>query len=74
MIRSIEEVSLTQAIGEHGMPMESKAQSRLMHGIASGSIKPGKAGPSKKVAKEFVNASKGQSQAKLPERKARPRS
>jgi hypothetical protein len=52
------------------MPSKSKAQSRYMHGIASGSIKPGKGGPSKKVAKEFVAADKGRSQAKLPERKS----
>lgn len=51
------------------MPSVSKAQSRMMHGIASGSIKPGKAGPSRKVAKEFVAADKGRNQSKLPERK-----
>lgn len=53
------------------MPSTSKAQSRLMHGIASGSITPGKNQPSKKVAREFVAADKGKSQAKLPERKGR---
>lgn len=41
-----------------------------MHGIASGSIKPGKSGPSRAVAQDFVAADKGRSQAKLPERKA----
>jgi hypothetical protein len=38
-----------------------------MHGVASGSIKG--AGVPKKVAKDFVAADKGKSQAKLPERK-----
>ena len=50
------------------MPSTSKAQSRLMHGIASGSIKPSKGKPSKAVAKEFVNADHGKSQTRLPER------
>lgn len=49
------------------MPSKSKAQSRLMHGVASGSIKG--SGVPKSVAKEFVAADKGRSQAKLPERK-----
>jgi hypothetical protein len=39
-----------------------------MHGVASGSIKG--AGVPKTVAKDFVAADKGKSQAKLPERKA----
>jgi len=51
------------------MPMKSKAQSRLMHGIASGSIKPGADQPSRKVAKTFVKDSHGQNQSKLPDRK-----
>ena len=51
------------------MPMKSKAQSRLMHGIASGSIPSGKGKPSRKVAKEFARESKGQRVSKLPERK-----
>jgi hypothetical protein len=42
-----------------------------MHGIASGSIKPGKQGPSKKVAKDFVAADKGRDLSKLPQRKAK---
>lgn len=50
------------------MPSKSKAQSRLMHGVAAGSIKG--SGVPKKVAKEFVAADKGKSQAKLPERKS----
>ena len=49
------------------MPSKSKAQSRLMHGVASGSIKG--SGVPKSVAKEYVAADKGRSQAKLPERK-----
>ena len=53
------------------MPSVSKAQSRLMHGVASGSIPARKGGPSKKVAKEFVAADKGRSQSKLPQRKAK---
>ena len=52
------------------MPSVSKAQSRLMHGVASGSIKG--SGVPKKVAKEYVAADKGKSQAKLPQRKAAP--
>lgn len=51
------------------MPSKSKAQSRLMHGIAAGSIPMKKGGPSKAVAQEYVAADKGKSQAKLPERK-----
>lgn len=53
------------------MPSKSKAQSRLMHGIASGGIKPKQGGPSKAVAREFVAADKGRSQSKLPERKSK---
>lgn len=53
------------------MPSVSKAQSRLMHGVASGSIKG--AGVPKKVAREYVAADKGKSQAKLPDRKSAPR-
>jgi hypothetical protein len=37
-----------------------------MHGVASGSIKG--SGIPKKVAREFVSADKGKSQAKLPQR------
>lgn len=53
------------------MPSVSKAQSRLMHGVASGSIK-GSSVP-RKVAKDYVAADKGKSQAKLPNRKSAPR-
>jgi len=49
------------------MPSKSKAQSRLMHGVASGSIKG--SGVPKKVAQEYTAADAGRSQAKLPERK-----
>jgi hypothetical protein len=42
-----------------------------MHGVASGNIKGSGVPP--KVAKEFVAADKGKSQAKLPMRKAAPR-
>lgn len=49
------------------MPSVSKAQSRLMHGVASGSI-TGSSVP-RKVAKEFVAADHGKSQKRLPERK-----
>jgi len=38
------------------MPSVSRAQQRLMHGIATGSIKPKKGQPSKKVAMEFAKA------------------
>lgn len=49
------------------MPSKSKAQSRLMHGVASGNIKG--SGVPKTVAREFVAADAGKSQAKLPDRK-----
>ena len=52
------------------MPFVSKAQSRLMHGIASGDIKAGGAKPPKAVAKEFVAAGAGKPQTKLPQRVA----
>jgi len=47
------------------MPAKSKAQFKLMKGIAEGSIKP-KGGITKKVALEFI---KGQSPKGLPEKK-----
>ena len=53
------------------MPSKSKAQSRLMHGVASGNIKG--SGVPKSVAREYVAADQGKSQAKLPERKSRPK-
>lgn len=55
------------------MPFKSKAQSRLMHGVAAGSIPVKKGGPSKAVAREYVQADRGKSQAKLPERKTAAR-
>jgi hypothetical protein len=48
------------------MPAKSKAQFKLMKGICSGSIKPRKGLPSKKVACEYI---KGQSPKGLPARK-----
>ena len=51
------------------MPTKSKAQFRFMKGICSGSIKPRKGLPSKKVACEFV---KGQSPKGLP-KKVKPK-
>jgi hypothetical protein len=45
------------------MPARSKAQFNYMQGVASGSIKPGKDGPTKAQAKEFVQ---GQSPKGLP--------
>jgi len=48
------------------MPAKSKSQYRYMQGICHGSIKPGKDGPSKAQACEFVE---GQSSKGLPEKK-----
>lgn len=48
------------------MPPKSQQQRKLMHGIASGHIKPRKGLPSKKIAAEFAKADKG---GKLPKRK-----
>ena len=49
------------------MPLQSKAQSALMHGIASGSI-PERAGlPGREVAARFVAHSHGQRVRNLPE-------
>lgn len=53
------------------MPPVSQAQRRLMHGIASGSIKGRKGLPSKKVAKEFAEADKP---GKLPARAKKEKS
>ncbi len=47
-------------------PPKSEAPRRLMHGIASGSIKGGKGKPSKAVAREFAKSDKG---GKLPKKK-----
>jgi len=53
------------------MPSKSQAQNRYMHGVASGSIKPGPKGPSKAVAQDYVNADKGRSIKSLPQRKGK---
>lgn len=48
------------------MPSVSRAQQRLMHGVASGSIKP-KKGLTKAVAKEFAAADHRRGATKLPQ-------
>ena len=53
------------------MPSKSQAQNRYMHGVASGSIRPGKDGPPKSVAKEYVAADKGRDISRLPQRKSK---
>ena len=50
------------------MPAKSKAQFDYLKGIASGSIKPGKKGPSRAVAEEFT---KGQSPKGLPKKQGK---
>ena len=50
------------------MPSVSRQQQKLMHGIASGSIKPGKGKPSRKVAQEFAAADHKRGTKKLPTR------
>lgn len=51
------------------MPTVSRAQQRLMHGIASGNITPKKGKhPSKAVAKDFAAADHARGSKKLPER------
>lgn len=50
------------------MPFSSKQQAKLMHAIARGA-KPRKGkGPSRKVAREFVKASRGMKVSRLPQR------
>ena len=49
------------------MPTVSRAQQRLMQGIAHGNIKSTKGKPSRKVAKEFANADHARGSTKLPE-------
>ena len=49
------------------MPSLSRAQQRMMHGIASGSIPAGKGKPSKKVAQEFAAADHKRGATKLPQ-------
>ena len=48
------------------MPLKSKAQQRLMYAAASGKVKDG---PSKKVAKEMIEATPKKAFATLPEKK-----
>jgi hypothetical protein len=50
------------------MPYKSQAQSRYIHGVASGSIPQKKGGMSKQAAQKFVSDSHGQSVSKLPQR------
>jgi hypothetical protein len=50
------------------MPTVSRQQQKLMHGIASGNIKPRDGLPSKKVAKEFATADHKRGTAKLPQK------
>ena len=49
------------------MPSVSRQQQKLMHGIASGNIKPTKGKPTKAVAKEFVKADHQRGKKKLPQ-------
>ncbi len=51
------------------MPIKSKAQQRLMYAAAAGNVKDG---PSKKVAKEMIEATPKKAFAKLPEKKRTP--
>ena len=48
------------------MPLKSKAQQRLMYAAAAGKVKDG---PSKKVAKEMIEATPKKAFATLPEKK-----
>jgi len=50
------------------MPTVSRAQQKLMHGIASGSIKSRKGLPPKSVAQDFARADHARGAKKLPER------
>jgi len=50
------------------MPSVSRAQQRLMQGIAHGSIKPKKGQPSKAVAQDFAAADHARGATKLPQR------
>lgn len=53
------------------MPMESKAQNRLMHWAAAHPEEAAKRGIKPKVAHDFVEASHGQRVRDLPERVGR---
>ena len=48
------------------MPSVSRQQQKLMHGLASGSIKPRPGLPSKQVAREFAAADHQRGAKKLP--------
>lgn len=50
------------------MPITSKAQQRLMYAAAAGKAKDG---PSKKVAREFIEATPKKAYGTMPERKKR---
>lgn len=50
------------------MPTVSRAQQKLMHGIASGNIPAGKGKPSKAVAQDFAKADHARGATKLPQR------
>lgn len=50
------------------MPTVSRQQQKLMHGIATGSIKPRRGLPSKKVAQDFANADHARGAKQLPQR------
>lgn len=47
------------------MPIKSKAQQRLMYAAAAGKVKDG---PSRKVAKEFIEATPKKAMRDLPEK------
>lgn len=48
------------------MPSVSRQQQKLMHGIATGSIKPGNGKPSKAVAQKFARADHARGAKALP--------
>jgi len=50
------------------MPTVSRAQQKLMFGVASGNIKPRKGLPPKSVAQEFAAADHKRGSTKLPEK------
>lgn len=47
------------------MPIKSKAQQRLMYAAAAGKVKDG---PSRKVAREFIEATPKKAMQNLPEK------
>jgi hypothetical protein len=50
------------------MPSVSRQQQKLMHGIASGNIKPGKGKPDKATAQDFVRADHARGSTTLPKK------